>query len=41
MMLPPPPVGAPSTGNILSTLNSDAMIYEGSVGQVTDVKSKS
>jgi len=41
MMPPPPPVGTPSTGTILSTRNSDDIIYEGSVGQVTDVKSKS
>ena len=38
---PAPPVAIPSTGTILSTLNSDAIIYEGSVGQLTDVKSNS
>ncbi len=37
---PVPLVGTPVVGIILSTLNSDAIIYEGSVGQVTDVKSK-
>ena len=38
---PAPPEGTPSTGIILSTLNSDDMIYEGSVGQVTEERSKS
>ena len=45
-MTPPPPsmpepLGAPLVGIILSTLNSDDIIYEGSVGQFTEVKSNS